>query len=474
MAENLSGTVTNNPQPQPAPAVPAPLPPTKQRSKWPIILLILFMLVCVVGAGAYLFRDKFADPNAPVTLTYWGLWETPEMMQPILAAYKKIHPNITVKYEQRPLENHYETVQSRLKLAGKDIPDIVRLHSSWVPVLQNELAPLPSTVMTNKEFAATFYPVTKTDLLINGQYYGIPLQIDGLSLIYNQDMFNQVGITRAPQTWEEVRSDAARLTQRDASGKVLIGGIAMGESSNVDNFADIVGLLLAQNGVQIEDSKGTITFNKMVTGDGRNLGAEALSFYRLFSTTEQDWDKGMETSTVAFSKGKVGMVLASARQLASVVSQNPQLNYRVAPVPQLASDQQVGYASYWVESVARQSVHREQAWQFIKFLSSKEQEMALVQQEEKTLPFGMPPSRIDLTATYASDPVMGSYVAQEKMYQTSFFTNEAKATKFNDAIAASLAQALGRLNGGSTGANNDGGSAMDELAKSVKAILAQQ
>src|SRR5690606_20784496 len=175
-------------------------------------------------------------------------WESPEIMQPIIDQYEADNPNVTINYEQRPIDQHYATVKSRISQAGVSdvMPDIVRVHNSWVPVLSNYLSPVPQSTYSREEYEATFYPATKDTLLVNGQYYGIPIMMDGLALVYNQQLFTQAGITAPPSTWDDVRRDAAKIAQRNEKGELTVGGIATGSSRNVDHFAEISGWLMAQ------------------------------------------------------------------------------------------------------------------------------------------------------------------------------------------------------------------------------------
>src|SRR5690606_36263043 len=163
-------------------------------------------------------------------------------------------------------------------------------------VLSNYLSPVPQSTYSREEYEATFYPATKDTLLVNGQYYGIPIMMDGLALVYNQQLFTQAGITAPPSTWDDVRRDAAKIAQRNEKGELTVGGIAMGSSRNVDHFAEIIGLLMSQNEVVFQDGSGNVNFHKSITADGRNLGAEAITFFHLFSTAEKSWSENMESS----------------------------------------------------------------------------------------------------------------------------------------------------------------------------------
>jgi multiple sugar transport system substrate-binding protein len=266
---------------------------------------------------------------------------------------------------------------------------------------------------------------------------------------------------------------ASRITQRDARGNLLVGGIAMGSANNIDHFPDIVGLLMAQNGVVFTNKDGDVNFHKSITPDGRNLGAEALAFYTMFTTTEKAWDDRMEQSTKAFAEGKVGMILIPSWRLLSLVSQNPNLPLKVAPVPHLTTDQKTGYASYWVEVVPRASKHQQASWQFLKWLTEQEQQIAMVKSQQESRPFGEPYSRIDLAPSLATDPYLAAYVSQAPELRASVFAGNTGSNAFSDAINEALAKAITQTQSAGAARDSAAVSALNTLAESVTTILAK-
>ena len=459
---------------QPVNPAPAPTATGGGSSKKLLLLAVgALVLLLVLGLAAYYFlRGNQVNSNQPVTLTYWGLWESEEIMQPLIEQYAQENPHVTINYEQRPIDQHYATVKSRISQAGgasSNQPDIVRVHNSWVPVLANYLSPVPASTYSREEFESVFYAATKDNLLLDGQYYGIPLMMDGLALVYNQDLFNKAGISAPPSTWDDVRRDAAKITQRDQDGKLTVAGIAMGSAKNVDHFADIIGLLMAQNGVAFKDGNGNVTFHDSISADGRNLGAEALSFFNLFSTVEKGWDDTMEPSTLAFSKGQVGMILVPSWRVLSLVDQNPQLQIRVASAPHLTTDQKVGYASYWTEVVPEASPHKAEAWKFLRYLSEKEQQLTMFNAAQQTRSFGEPYSRKDLATSLSNDPLTAPFGSQAADYRSSLFATNTGATELNDAINAALAEAVTTAR-----SNESAEEALTVLAEQVTTILTEQ
>src|SRR4051812_28920757 len=139
--------------------------------KYLIIGVIAFAIVAGFAFwkfGPNLFGPKKTEPKA-ITLTVYGLWEDDNLMRSALDGYKKLHPNVTVKYVFQSSQNYRSRVQTLVK-EGQG-PDIFMIHNTWVPMFikTGSLYPAPETIFSLKDFSSTFYPVSKTDLTNNNR-----------------------------------------------------------------------------------------------------------------------------------------------------------------------------------------------------------------------------------------------------------------------------------------------------------------
>lgn len=398
-----------------------------------IVLLVLKVILPLFKKGA---------PTKEVTLNYWGLWETPETMAPLIAEFQQQHPHIKINYSQQYHKDYRERLQSAL--ARGEGPDIFRFHNTWLAMLKNELTAVPANVFDANTFETIFYPAVKKDLRLGSNYYGIPLMFDCLALFINQEIF-QAAAKQPPTTWDGLRTTAAELTVYDYQGKIEIAGVALGETSNVDHWSDILGLMMLQNGV--DPAKPDFCFQG---GEGETEtcpGADALTFYTLFSTTDRVWDKTLPASVYAFATGKAAMVFAPSWQVFNIKAINPQLRFEILPVPQLTNDK-VAWASYWVEGVSQKSANQEAAWEFLKFLSQKETLQkfhSLVSQSGRL--FGEIPARADMASLYQNHPQISPFLQQASYAQSWYLSsrtwdnglNEKIIKYFEDAVNAVLA-----------------------------------
>src|SRR3989344_2033504 len=318
--------------------------------------VILVFIAALILTGCSLL--PFAKEEKTVTLNYWGLWESPATINQLIADFKKENPKIDVIYEKKSHQQYRESLLNQIN-SGKG-PDIFRFHNTWTLMLENILAPIPSNVVSQSEFKKDFYPTVFNDLRNSKkEFVGVPLEIDGLALFYNEDIFNAAGIIRPPTTWQEFSQDAIKLTVRDPVGNITTAGAALGTASNVDHFSDILGLMILQNG-----------------GDPKSptdkASADALTYYTNFAQGENRvWDETMPSSTITFAGGRLAMYFAPSWRAIEIKNSNPLLNFQVAPVPQLEGGK-VTWASYWAEGVSKNSPNKKEAWEFLKYLQSDE------------------------------------------------------------------------------------------------------
>lgn len=162
------------------------------------------------------------ESRSPVTLKYWGLWEPAAVMQPIFDSFKSQREFVSVDYQVRDPRQHLETVMSHFEVGNP--PDIVRVHSTWLPYIKDGLEPLPEDILPISDFVNSVYPVVSEQVIFDGQVYGVPLGIDGLSLVYNENLFDGAGISSPPADWDTFRSDARELTIKNTRGEIVQGG----------------------------------------------------------------------------------------------------------------------------------------------------------------------------------------------------------------------------------------------------------
>jgi len=417
------------------PSVDGPLPIYEENKKQYVLIVaggIIFLIILVIIFRA-LFFGKPA--NKPANLIYWGLWEDKEVIEPLITAYQQKNPHIKITYQKMNPQSYREKLVSRSNSQNTgaseiEKPDIFRFHNTWLPEIKDIVSPLPPTVMSSEEFDKTFYPIHKKDLKVGNYYYGLPLAIDGLVLVYNQSLFKKAGIATVPVTWDDITEIVPKLTVKDRSGQLITSGIAMGTAGNIDHFSDIFGLLLLQNGGSL---------NKL----DQEEAAGALEIFRKFSEPPQGyWTESMTNSTTAFIQEKVAMIIIPSWEVLSIKSANPDIDMKVVPVPVVPGTALISIASYWVEGVSRFSNNQLESWKFLRFLTEKENMTKMYEIASKIRPFGEPYSRVDLAPLLAQNPYLGAVIKQANNFASEPLVSRTFDNGLNDEIIKYLENAI--------------------------------
>jgi len=401
----------------------------KKTRNFPIKKILLVMLAIFVSLTLLIIvfsMLKSGDKNVTsgeVNITYWGVFEDENIVRPVIAEFEKENPNIKVNYEKQDLTDYKQRLIARTQ--NEKGPDIFRYHNTWYSALSEILLPLPSEVVEKSDFNSKYYNVAGQDLVQNGTVYGIPLYADTLSLYINNDLFasTQSGSTMPPpKTWQEFINISTALTKRDENGAIQIGGAGIGTYDNVNHAPDIISLLLAQNGVDLNNPS-----------KNQEKIADAIRFYTNFSRVENNvWDSTQDNTLLAFSQGKLAMYFGYSWDYFEIKAKNPNIKMTVAPVPQLITDDPVNIASYWVEGVSAKTAHPKEALLFMEFLAKGETQEKFFQEASKTRDFGEPYSIVAF-ADKLKDSMAYTFVSQSKSAISSPFVDvPGEGSELND------------------------------------------
>jgi len=128
----------------------------------------------------------------------------------------------------------------------------------------------------------------------------------------------------------------------------------------------------------VNEDKSQATFNlpQPVAGKEAFLGTDALKYFNSFAnadTANYTWNSTQGDAVTAFAQQRVAMFVGYSYHAPVIERLSPELSYDIAPVPQIEGTEPINYASYWAESVSRNSQHQPEAWKFIRFMTDKTQ-----------------------------------------------------------------------------------------------------
>jgi len=297
--------------------------------------------------------------------------------------------------------------------------------------------------------------------------YGLPLFVDTLALYFNKGDYDDAipSQGKPASTWEGLKDDVFKLTKKDQSfERFQVAGAALGRADNILRAIDILFMIMLQYKVNFyNDNISAAQFSKQssvtATGTSINPAVEALRLYTSFalpSNKNYSWNeyladpKSSEMEVETFAKGKVAMIFGYSylyeeikRDIIDLQSKGVQVIdpkvIQIAAVPQItdpsvSTDKRVAYANYYAETVSRTSANQDAAWDFLQFMTSKDN---IAYYSQKT---HRPTSRRDLIQDQIKDPIYGIFAQQIGFAESlPIYDYSSYKTIFNDAINGVLA-----------------------------------
>jgi len=331
----------------------------------------------------------------PITLNYWTVYNDIEQLQKFATDYQQLRTYVKINFRKvRPEEFENLFINA---LADDVGPDIVSINPRDLRKYQNRLATMPASLDLSKVFTQgkyfketvmvqekqimptaraikdNFVSTVYADAVIDGEIYGLPLSVDALALYYNKDLLDQAGIPEAPATWPEFMEAVKNSTRFDKNGDLIQAGAALGTGNNIERSFDILSLLMMQSGLIMAKDSYVSFANGLDKPEQGHPALTALRFYTDFAQPTKEvytWNEKMSDSLEEFTRGKVVFYFGFAYDYPRLKKLAPQLNLAVVPIPQLNEAKPINVANYWLETVVKKSRHQNEAWDFIRFLTT--------------------------------------------------------------------------------------------------------
>lgn len=363
----------------------------------PLIVVLAMLGGCVAApaapAPAAPAAAQPAAAPAPVKLSFFSRDPNRPQIEKLVKAWNESHPAIQIEASFVPAEQF--VTKFGTMFAGGTPPDIVAIDLVYGPQFA---AAQQLTDITDLAKALPYFdqlsPSHVRLATYNGRIYGLPFNAEASVLMWNKDLFQEAGLDpeKPPKTWAEIADAAAKIT---ALGDGKYGYYFSGNCAGCNAFTFMP--LIWANGGDIFSEDGT---QATLTDPWVK---EALLFYR------QMWvdgvippgaqtDGGTEFLNT-FASGKIGMQGLGAFAIAAIKSSNPNMNFGVSFLPGKEGGES-SFAGGDIISIPAGSKYVNEAFEFIKWLTSEETQLSLYAKE------GSLPVRIDLAENeyFKADP----------------------------------------------------------------------
>jgi len=330
------------------------------------ILIIAVVVVAAAGTGGYYAYNTYFNipPPEKVTLTMWTHY-TGNASDPIknyIAEYQTLHPEITISYEAIDYEQLVTKIPAEF-LAG-NLPDIIHYGGTGDLAERGVISEAPSDIA--QDIRDNFIELGVQGVTSNGTIWGYPDEAGNALFIYNEEMFQEAGITNPPTTWDEMTEDFRKLAKLDNSGQPIQLAMSIPIESD-ENTAMFNMLMMADGGDPISGTPPRVHWDSQAgIGAAKLIRSWIDNGYA--NPTWMTWQEGIRKEKIACA------IVASWFGHWEIEVQDPAVFaiFRAVPIPynpnQVNHSVSIGYnmACY----VTSQSKHPRQAWDFLKWLNS--------------------------------------------------------------------------------------------------------
>jgi ABC-type glycerol-3-phosphate transport system substrate-binding protein len=331
---------------------------------------LFFLLAVCLSTGMFLNCGKKSGAEgssgpARVDVVFWHAMGgvAGDMLNALITEFNNAHPGIRVISQNM---GSYNTLSQKLlaSIVADNQPDIAQAYENWIARFVNGglLVPFDGLITDRKTFYSDFFEIVQKDNLYDGKIMSLPFNKSTLVLYYNMDLFRRAGLIRPPQTWDEFRAMAGKLSfPADTNGKKSTVGYICG--LNVSDFE----CFLSQAGGQLMsgDDSGKFVFNSdagveavRLLLDMRFLDGSA-DYYPSYGTEYQN----------DFIGGRAAMMFASCPTRMYLVSR-VSFNWNIAPILRYKKKAAIMYGTNIVLFAKASAAKRRAAWEFINWFIS--------------------------------------------------------------------------------------------------------
>jgi len=312
----------------------------RKLSIFQISLLASFGALAVAGVLIFAFAIGGNSNTSVGPVKIWGTLDANAFAAVIRSAAENNPALSQVTYVQKDPASFDSDLTKAL--ASGTGPDLFLLTQDQAYKDQSEIAVIPASAISQTSFNDTFVQAASPFFGSAGAL-AIPIAVDPLVLYWNKDMLASGGFSSPPQYWDEVFAMAQKMSVQDGSGNILKSALPFGEYQNVDNAKEILATLILQAGGSITgfDTSGHLVSALVPkTGGGAAAAESALRFYTGFADPSSDyysWNRALPDAKQAFATGELALYVGYASERANIANSNPNLNFGLAPLPQIRS-----------------------------------------------------------------------------------------------------------------------------------------
>lgn len=344
-----------------------------------LLLIVLLLLPVGIFAGG---QQESVDENSPITLEFWT-HEDPNrdaLENRYVEEFMAANPGVTINRVTHSSKKIFELVLTAFAAnAGPDIFNM-QIEQAYSYIINERVAPVDYDAIGYtgaQEMMDQYIDGSMDSVYMNGEVYGIPLELNNWAIYVNKRVFADAGLDAEkdyPRTWEEMADISEKLVIRN--GEIitrrgfdfrypyyLISMVPMVEQLGGQLVSDDGKTAIINDNAWIE----FLTFMQEWGPNGRNLGSPTYNNARkLFNMDNND----------------MAMCLSGLYQAARIRSDNQEFydsgDWMVIPFPTFENAVKdvanTFYGQYYMVNAQNTDREIEMAWKFTKYMMDHDEE----------------------------------------------------------------------------------------------------
>lgn len=305
-------------------------------------------------------EGKAAEAGDKVTISLLS-WHTDEILGEFISGFEQENPNIKIDLQYVPPVQQYVDKFSVLAASGQMTDMFYIAAENKQEVMSKGVA----EDISDMEIFKRIDPATSATYGQDGKIYGYSPDAWIGGIFYNKDLFEQAGIEREPETWQEFVDCAAKL-------KAIGVEPYLDDADNVHNLAQDLyqcSVISQEPDADVQINEGKATFQEKYT-EPLKLWYDDMIAGGLYSQMAL----GLNSDQVIdmFANGEVAMMHGGPWNIVTIEQKNPDLNYDIFGLADKDGNRVLPGAVNVGLSVSTSSKHKDACRAFIEYMARDE------------------------------------------------------------------------------------------------------
>ena len=288
-------------------------------------------------------------------------WNTDEILGEFIAGFEQENPNIKIDLQYVPPVQQYVDKFSVLAASGQMTDMFYIAAENKQEVISKGVA----EDISDMEIFSRIDPATSATYGKDGKIYGYSPDAWIGGIFYNKDLFEQAGIEKEPETWQDFVDCAAKL-------KAIGVEPYLDDADNVHNLAQDLyqcSVISQEPDADVQINEGKATFQEKYT-EPLKLWYNDMIASGLYSQMAL----GLNSDQVIdmFANGEVAMMHGGPWNIAMIEQKNPEMNYDIFGLSDNSGNRVLPGAVNVGLSVSTTSEHKDACRAFIEYMARDE------------------------------------------------------------------------------------------------------